>query len=218
MKSRTLSVGAGVLCLGLLCVLGASASRAAPIVYSFEAPVFTLGQTTPLLSEPPDAAGPATFTTAFTDTVDANGYEIVNVPQNGLMVGQALIAPTATSALTLTFNTPVTQLSVNFAIDTSVASPGFLRLVTPSGTEDQTASNVGGGNGFPGGTLTFTTTTPFTTATLQGFITGGASNTQIEIDDLNLTPAVPEPSTLGLLGVGAAALLAWRRRRGTPAN
>jgi hypothetical protein len=111
----------------------------------------------------------------------------------------------------------VTQFSVDFAIDTSQASPGFLRLVTPSGTVNQTGSNVGGN--FPGGTLTFTTGTAFTTATLEGFVAGGTSTTQIEIDNLNLTPAatgVPEPSTFGLLGFGAAVLLAWRSRRRTP--
>jgi hypothetical protein len=201
------------------CVLGAGVSGAAPIIYSFEAPEFTLGQTTPLLNKPPDAAGPATFLTSFTDTVNANGYTISNALMNNLMVGQALLEPTATSALTLTFNTEITQLSVDFAVDTGFIVPGSLRLVTPSGTVNQVGSNVGGG--FPGGTLTFTTVTPFTTATLQGFFSGGITPTQIEIDNLNLTPAVtgvPEPSTLGLLGFGAAALLAWRRKRGTPPN
>jgi hypothetical protein len=87
------------------CALRAGVSDAAPIIYSFEAPEFTLGQTTPLLNKPPDAAGPATFTTSFTDAVDANGYTISNSLMNSLMVGQALLEPTATSALTLTFNT-----------------------------------------------------------------------------------------------------------------
>ena len=196
--------------------LGAGVSYAAPIIYSFEAPVFTLGQTTPLLNKPPDAAGPATFLTSFTDAVDANGYVISNVHNNNLMVGQTLFELTATSALTLTFNTPVTQLSVDFAINTGFAAPGSLRLVTPSGTVNQVGSNVGGG--FPGGTLNFTTATPFTTATLEGFQPGGTVPTQIEIDNLNLTPivtGVPEPSTLGLLAFGSAVLIGWRRKRRT---
>ena len=192
------------------CVLGVGVSDAAPIIYSFEPPGFTIGQTTPILNEPPDAAGPANFTTSFTDTVDANGYVISNAHQNNLMVGQALLEPTATSALTLSFNMPVTQLSVDFAINTSFAFPGSLRLITPSGTVTQTGSNVGGL--FPGGTLTFATGTAFTTATLQGVVPGGA--TQIEIDNLNLT-SVPEPSTIGLLGFGTAVLVGWQRKRRT---
>jgi hypothetical protein len=42
---------------------------------------------------------------------------------------------------------------------------------------------------------------------LQGFFPGGTTPTQIEIDNLNLTPAVtgvPESSTLGLVGLGTA--------------
>ncbi|MBV8131912.1 MAG: VPDSG-CTERM sorting domain-containing protein [Alphaproteobacteria bacterium] len=203
-----------VLCL---CALGAGVSDAAPIIYSFEAPGFLLGQTTPLLNKPPDAAGPPTFTTSFTDAVDPNGYQITNIPENGLMVGQSLFAPIVTSPLTLTFNTPVTQLSVDFAIDIPNGfPPGFLQLMTPSGTVDQPSSNVGGGNGFQGGTLDFITASPFTTATLQGFFAPGGA-TQIDIDNLNLTPApVAEPSTLGLLGLGLAVLAGWRRKRRMP--
>jgi hypothetical protein len=208
--------------LTVLCLyaLGAGVSDAAPIIYSFEAPDFLLGQTTPLLNKPPDAAGPPTFTTSFTDAVNPNGYQITNIPENGLMVGQSLFAPIVSSPLTLTFNTPVTQFSVDFAIDIPNGfPPGFLQLVTPSGTVDQASSIVGGGNGFQGGTLDFITASPFTTATLQGFTSGGTFTTQIDIDNLNLTPAasgVPEPSTLGLLGIGVAVMVGWRRKRRMP--
>jgi hypothetical protein len=190
-------------------------SRADAFTYTFESPNFTLGSTIPLLNVAPNI-GASTFRTSFTDTVDANGYQITNLQQNGLISGQSLFAPTATSALTLTFNTPVTQLSLVFAINTSTSSLGFLRLVTPSGTFNQASSNVGGGNGFPGGTLTFTTAVPFATATLQGFTSGGTTNTQIDIDNLTLTTpaaAVPEPSTLALLGLGMSALVGWRCKK-----
>jgi hypothetical protein len=68
------------------------------------------------------------------------------------MVGQVLIAPLVTSPLTLTFNMPVSQLSVDFAVAIPNGSlAGLLRLVTPSGTVNQASSNVGGP--FQGGTL-----------------------------------------------------------------
>jgi hypothetical protein len=62
-----------------------------------------------------------------------------------VIVGQALFAPTTTELLQLTFNKPVTQLSVDFAINIGLLSPaGFLQLITSSGTVNQASSNVGG--------------------------------------------------------------------------
>lgn len=190
----------------------AGAANAAPIVYTFESPVFTSGQTTPLLNLSPNV-GPATFLTSFTDAATPNAYTISTIHENALMVGQSLFEPTAISALTLTFNTPVTFLSVDFAINTTFGAPGFLRLVTSSGSINDAAGNVGGF--FPGGTLTFSSLTPFSSATLQGFVNSDI-NTQIEIDNLQLTPvSVPEPASLALFGAGAAALFGWRRKRKT---
>jgi hypothetical protein len=111
--------------------------------YTFEAPEFTIRQTTPLLNMPPNT-GPATFLTSFTDSVDVNGFTISNFLGNNLMVGQALLEPLGfTSALTLTFNTPVTGFSVDFAIDTGFP-PGSLKLVTSSFILSIPGSNVGG--------------------------------------------------------------------------
>lgn len=196
------------------CTLRADGARAGTITYTFESPQFADGELTPLPNIPPNF-GPATFTTSFTDAVDLTGYQVTShFLANGLMVGHALLELTATSALTLNFSEPVSQLSVEFALDSPFDNP-FLRLITPSGTADQLGSNVGGA--FPGGTLTFTAPVPFTSATLQGFNSGGASNTQIEVDNLSLTPAqtqsVPEPSTLSLFGVAASYMVACRLRR-----
>jgi hypothetical protein len=195
---------------------GASVARA-DVVYTFETPNFTLNQTTPILNVAPNT-NPGSFLASFTDTVNANGYVIFNGQSNGLMVGQSIIAPTVTDALMLTFNTPVNQLTVDFAVNlASTQAAGSLRLTTSSGgNTSQASSVVGGGQNFQGGTLTFSTATPFTSATLQGFDSTGAP-IQINLDNLHLNPAgvaaVPEPSALTLLAVGGIGLAAWRRWR-----
>jgi len=138
-----------------------------------------------------------------------------------LMVSQFL-EEQSTGPLSLTFNLPVTQLTVDFAIGVATGGSGFLQLVTPSGSADGTAS-YGMGDEFPGGTLTFSTATPFTTATLQGFDTSSSPTgtpIQIYIDNLHLTEA-PEPdsgliaSALTVLS-GGILLLRRRRRRSNP--
>jgi hypothetical protein len=149
--------------LGMLC--GMSGAGLADNIYTFEAPQFTLGETTPLLNQAPNSGDPA-FKTSFTST---GTYQITNLDNSGVIVGQALFAPITSAALQLTFSVPVISLSVDFAInDLNTSPPGELDLTTPSGDTRQFGSNVGGP--FQGGTLIFNAATPFSSAVLQGFL------------------------------------------------
>lgn len=204
------SLGFVMLCLG-----SAAAARADTVIYTFEPPQFTVGQTTPLLNRAPNS-GLATFRASFTSSPTAGGFLIANFQPNVLFSGQSLFDPLLPAdVLTLTFNMPVNQVQLNWA----VIEAGRLELISPVGSTSQTSAAVGGE--FQGGTLVFSSSTPFTTFQLRAFTTAGTP-TIFAIDNLTLNTAeaapIPEPTTMlllssGLAGVGAAVR---GRRRGEP--
>ncbi len=190
------------------CAALAVPARAELVTYNFDAPRFAFGEQTPLLNRAPNI-GDALFRTSF---ASGSGfpYVIDTFQPNVLFSGQMLYQPTfPDSALTLTFNTPVDFVRLDFA----VVFPGRLVLTTSEGTVSLDSMVVGGA--FEGGTLTFSSANPFTSLQLQAFEQTG-SPTLFAIDNLTLnTSAIPEPSTFALLFVGfvsTGGAMAWRRR------
>ena len=189
MTGHLIKAAAAVLVVGW----SVSSAYATPITYTFEAPQFVFGETTPLLNRAPNI-GPTTFLTSFTTSPTANGLTVFSgsVP-NSLFSGQHIFDPTGVpDTLLLTFNTPIFQLQVDFGLIQGVTSPaGQLRLTTLVGSTTQAGGAVGGS--FQGGTLSFSSATPFVAAQLEGF---SASGSQIffAIDDLVLdTAPIPDP-------------------------
>lgn len=186
-------------------------SKANINLYTFETPLFTNGDTTPIAPTAPNSGDPS-FTTSFADAGDPGGATIAGGGfLSPLFSGQFLVT-TVPGVLTLTFNEPVYALQVAFALDAPISDSGaLLQLVTPSTTFNQ--FNTAPGGNFAGGILTFSSTTPFTTATLDG-IGGTGAPTPFAIDNLSLsTSQTPEPSFLAVLGAGLAGLVALRRRK-----
>jgi hypothetical protein len=214
-ERRARPVAVAVVALGAAVVFGGltPSASADTVLYTFEGPQFTVGETTPLLNRSPNV-GSAAFQTTFTASPAAATFEITTFIPNVLFNGQSLFdglgAPT--DPLTLTFNTPVDQIQFDFATN----GPGTLELLSPVGSTSQVSVVVGGT--FPGGTLVFSSPTPFTTVQLQARTPGGAP-LEFAVDDLQLqfagAAAVPEPATALLAGVGLAGLLTGLRRRGS---
>ena len=212
-RARSISIG-GVLAAALVY---ATPLEATTIIYTFEGPQFAVGSSTPLLNVAPNVGDP-TFRTDFTSAPTPDGLDIAVFQPNPLFSGNALFDPFGpVDPLMLNFSSPIFSLTVDFAVNLPQGSAGGLSLFTPVGFTTQPLANVGGV--FPGGTLTFASPVPFSSAQISGFGPGRGTGGQgglalFAVDDLTLsTTPVPEPTTIAL--VVAGAVLARIRRNGS---
>jgi hypothetical protein len=178
-------------------------TEAATVTYTFEPPAFAAGQTTPFLNYAPQI-GSSSFRANFTSSPSANGLVIGTIAASPLFSGQCLfdpLPPVGVNTLTITLNTPVTGVQVDFAL----FLPGTLELTSLVGNA---SAPVVPSTQY--GTLTFTSVAPFTQFTLLGF-DNSATPTKLAIDNLVMT-LVPEPSAMTFLFIAAGALLIARLR------
>ncbi len=198
------------LCLLLFVTSAALSVNADTVTYTFESPQFTLNERTPLVSRAPNS-GLNTFRSSFTSSFEANSFQISDFPTNVLLSGQMLYAPSTSDSLTISFNMPVDRVQFNWAINIPgfpTPQPGLLILTSPVGSLTQSSAVVGGS--FQGGTFIFSSTIPFTTFRLSA-----NNNNLFAIDNLtmNTAAAIPEPTTMMLLGSGLAGIAAKVRKR-----
>lgn len=119
--------------------------------------------------------------------------------------------------VTLTFANPITSLSANFI--SSPDTPGEVFSIEAgilgSGISGAAPTQILGDEGevFP---VSFSSLTAFSVASM----TGADGLYSYNIDDISFTPstAVPEPSTMILLGSGLVTILFARRSRFTGRN
>ena len=186
------------------CLLGfAVGAEAETVVYTFESPDFTLGEYTPLLSRQPQQ-GSSAFRATFTSLPTANGIGVAGIQVSPLFSGQSLMdpyPPPTADTLRVTVNTPITALQVDFAL----FQPDHLRLTSSAGSISAPVLPE-----TQWGTLSFSSTVPFTQFDLQGFDPSNQP-TQLAIDNLRMT-VVPEPSALTLVAFACGWFGLWGRR------
>jgi hypothetical protein len=189
--------------LGMLLLLTAGRAEGVSVTYTFEQ---LSGKTTPLLNIAPDTSQ-SSFRASFTSAPTANAFVVASFQPNQLFSGNSLFEQlgNAGNTLTLAFNTPVNSVSLVFATN----GPGALSLISPSGDTSITSSFQGGL--FPGGTLSFSSTIPFTMFSL----TDGPEGPEFAIDNLTMRFAsVPdEGSTLAMASMAALLVLGYYRLR-----
>jgi hypothetical protein len=194
----------------LLCVaIGtALAAHGGTATYTFEPPIFAVGDTTPMLNKAPNSGNLPGFTTSFTSSGGGADYSISTFSPNSLFSGQMLYAPSFTGSLILAFNAPINAITFVFAVDDFAS--GSLTGTSSSGLLTVPAT-VQGAGGFVGGTFSFSPATAFSSISLAGF--GGTGGpTQLAIDNLTLTN-IPEPSALIPMSLVSLAFLSRRCRR-----
>ncbi|MFT3684389.1 MAG: hypothetical protein QM783_05580 [Phycisphaerales bacterium] len=198
-----------------VCALAAASAAASAQVFQFNSPNFAAGESTPLSNRAPDVAGPltgvtASFTMPFGDDPLFVAGDNPAARPNGLMDGQYLIAPT-TTFLVINFSQPVMSFDFDFALDSRV-SGAHLNVFMPLSTSIfvESATDVGGGNGFWGGHM-HVPGGAFGTSQIVIYATDANFNRILfSIDNL----AIPTPGAAAAIGVaGAASLRRPSRRR-----
>ena len=202
------------------------AASAQTVTYTFDGGGYTAGEATPIHHAVPDLNPANTgFTADFGDFASAGTFELFPSGPNGTDLTLTEASP-RTEALSISTSLPVTSVNLDWLLNATVAS-GALVLTDANGGR-MVFTDPNAGDVYAGGSLTYTSATPFTSFTLQGY--GSLSNsgpeglqpqynpntpTQIDVDNLVFTLAVPEPSTWVLLGpaVMGIGIVAWRRRK-----
>lgn len=145
--------------------------------------------------------------------VSSTGADVGGLGTPSLVSGNLLrsfsgwLGESGDPSIRITFSTPVTSFSADFAgISTSSSTRIFAYAVSTLLT---TGTAAGGGQR----TVTVSSLTPITSVV----ITPGDFFDWVGVDNIKFTTAgdVPEPSTLGLLGLGLAGLALARRRAGS---
>lgn len=180
-------------------------ATAAPQTYTFDAPNFAAGESTPMLNRAPNI-GDASFRTDFTAGTTPP-LSVLNFQPNTLFSGLSLTSPSLSlSTLTMTFNTPVDAVAFDFAIEFSGLT---LRVDSSAEDFDLPAGVVGGA--FSGGAANLQFSSAISSLVLSVVGPLGATASGFAIDDLVLQ-SVPEPSALGLAAVALLGLTVRRRR------
>lgn len=200
-----------------LLLVTAGQTQAVSVTYTFEQ-FGAGGQTTPLLNVAPDS-GPPSFTASFTSSPNPAGFGVFNFQPNGLFSGNSLAEPGggAGNTLTVSLNMAITSVSLVFATN-SFSGFNSLFFFSSSGTTSVASTSQSGGAGFDGGVLTFSSSTAFTSFSLNALGDGKSPIPEFAIDNLVMEFAngvsVPEGgSTLAMGAVAALVLIGFHRLR-----
>jgi hypothetical protein len=164
---------------------------------------------TPMIDVAPDV-GLSTLRADFTSSPVGETFYVSTFYEHSVVSGNVLLSNQGlpfNNVLTVTVNTFLTGVSLAFITAGSLPT---LILTSPAGSTSATSTHWPIGY-HPGGMLEFRSATPFNVFHLT--VPGDSG---FAIDNLSLTaidvPAVPEPTTLVLLGSGLIGVY-WRTRR-----